>query len=287
MKKILKLFVLFLIIFTLVSCEKEEIKIEGPDNVNVGSFISLSINSKYDDIIWESSDNNIASVSDGIVYGISKGNVLIYAYIKDGVYTKEISVNYPVINLSINGINIMNVGSNHLFTFNSSIDIDGKYEWSSSNNEVLSVDENGLVTALSKGEAFVILKCFDNESKFLVKVYENLDFDIIIEGSNIMNVGDELNLKAYTYPENIDCSFKYSLSDEGIVEIDDNGKVEAIASGNVTIYVSTIEYPNVISSFDIQVLDNKVSGIVLIAKINLLSGEQSAIHAFVDSNASN
>lgn len=286
MKKMLKLFILFLIIFTLVSCEKEEIKIEGPDNVNVGSFISLSINSKSDDIIWESSDNNIASVSDGIVYGISKGNVLIYAYIKDGVYTKEISVNYPVINLSINGINIMNVGSNHLFTFNSSINIDGKYEWSSSNNEVLSVDENGLVTALSKGEAFVILKCFDNESKFLVKVYENLDFDIIIEASNIMNVGDELNLKAYTYPENIDCSFKYSLSDEGIVEIDDNGKVEAIASGNVTIYVSSIEYPNVISSFDIQVLDNKVTGIVLSAKTNLVSGEQSAINAFVESNAS-
>lgn len=61
----------------------EELEISGETQVNVGEEIILSLNvypTRYDDdIIWESSDENIASVENGVVTGVSSGFVTIKA----------------------------------------------------------------------------------------------------------------------------------------------------------------------------------------------------------------
>lgn len=126
------------------------------------------------------------------------------------------------------------------------LEIDGNYEgkavWSSSNAEVLSV-ENGVVTALKEGSAVISVKVNGTELKCNVTVKPTADvpmlvFDGIEEISAL--VGDSYELNAYVYYKGVkydDLTVTYEVEDTQIATV--NGKVfEMKKVGETTVYVS-------------------------------------------------
>lgn len=86
-KNIFSFILLILVLFTLVSCNKniKSITISGPNSVVVGNSIELTASveavqeQENYEIIWSSNNDAIATVNNGVVVGVSKGNVTITA----------------------------------------------------------------------------------------------------------------------------------------------------------------------------------------------------------------
>jgi len=71
------------LIFTILiftGCTKQKMEISGPSAVAVGATITLEVKtSSNEPVIWRSSNKEVATVSKGIVTGISAGEATIYA----------------------------------------------------------------------------------------------------------------------------------------------------------------------------------------------------------------
>lgn len=68
--------------------EKEEIQIIGENEVFIDEEIVLTINQEAEGFIWKSENEEIATVHEGVVKGINKGEVVIYLE-KDGDRVSE------------------------------------------------------------------------------------------------------------------------------------------------------------------------------------------------------
>ncbi len=114
--------------------------------------------------------------------------------------------------------------------------------WSSSDEAVATVDENGKVTAVAVGNVTITAKAGDKTAECKVTIsakiiaVESITFD---ESSLSLLVGDSKTLTATVSPENADNkTVTWSSSDEAIATVDENGKVTAVAAGTATIKAS-------------------------------------------------
>ena len=142
-----------------------KVEIVGEAEVYVGE--TLSLNSNADNTVWSSSNDEIATVDEnGVVTGVAEGEVTITASAEGySNGTKGITVSVkpqipqpqpeepdePVnTEITIFGDESVNVGD----SITLSADVDG-VEWSSSNDEIATVDENGVVTGVAEGEVTI------------------------------------------------------------------------------------------------------------------------------------
>jgi uncharacterized protein YjdB len=106
-------------------------------------------------LVWSSSDETVASVSDGKVKGISKGEAEITAMSSNGIKaTCSIVVNdIEPTKITLNQTSIgMKVGDKNQITAKvTPPDASQEVTWSSSNTSVAYVDNNGNITALKAG----------------------------------------------------------------------------------------------------------------------------------------
>ena len=80
----------------LTGCSTEKLVISGPQEVAVNGSIKLSIEGDdASEVTWESSDDSIATVKDGVVFGLQEGTVKITAQAngKKGKYNVKVSMN--------------------------------------------------------------------------------------------------------------------------------------------------------------------------------------------------
>ena len=119
-----------------------------------------------------------------------------------------------------------------------------KLEWTSSDEEVATVDETGLVTAVGAGEADITVSVSDANisSTTHVKVVitptgvEAPDsIELVTNGENSKALGAKMT------PENAtEVKLAYESSDENVATVDENGVVTAVADGEcvITTYVT-------------------------------------------------
>jgi len=155
-----KLFLSFISIALLcVACT------EGPDSITLnksmltmqpGDVAQLEATAAGE-VAWSSDNDSVATVYEGFVRAIGVGNATITASIKGGkatcmVYVKGKSGE----TLRISPANVLKEkGETYQYYYASSYDV--PLTWSSSNPEVATVDENGLVTALRPGHTDISL----------------------------------------------------------------------------------------------------------------------------------
>ena len=115
---------------------------------------------------------------------------------------------------------------------------DQSMTWSSSNNGVVTVDQNGSLKAVAAGTATITVKTTDGGYTATCKVtvkpvaVTEVRLDQI---SRTMKVGDMLVLNATVLPENVtDKTVTWSSSNPAAVKVE-NGKLTALAEGNATI----------------------------------------------------
>lgn len=103
--------------------------------------------------VWKSSKSSVATVDEnGLVTAVKHGTAKITAKVDGVSKTCTITVKQPQVKLSASSVS-MTVGETRALT--AVVSSGNVPEWSTSNSNVLSVDQNGNITALKKGRAYV------------------------------------------------------------------------------------------------------------------------------------
>ena len=125
--------------------------------------------------------------------------------------------------------------------------------WTSSDPSVASVDENGLVKALSVGTATISVT--DSESKFSAEVEINTVQVIDFGGGPTIKVGEKLIYTPVIQEGYVDYHYKWSSSDPSVVTVDpDEGELTGIKKGTATVTMTLVDDDgNVVASADFTV----------------------------------
>ena len=112
-----------------------------------------------DAVTWKSSDTSIVTVSDrGVVKAIAVGTATIKVNVGNKSASCKVTVVQPVTSISLNKTSL-SMDALQAFALTATAKPDNAYNktivWSSSDETVATVDENGLVTALKKGSATI------------------------------------------------------------------------------------------------------------------------------------
>ena len=253
MRKIYIFLFSFLLLFSLIGCEKKELILNGEDRVEVGSSIVLTHNFQNSaDEIWESSDVNIAEVFNGMVIGNSVGNVTITLTIGEATTSKEITVVANPINITIVGQNLVEIGKSIKLDVELSKEIEEEIVWQSDDETIAKVNQNGLVRGISSGTTTIKASVLGNTSEFVITVIPK-NYTIAIIGKNVMMVGEEYN---FEYSDNIGniSSVVWDIDNKDVASITSDGLLVAKNTGEVVVTVYLKGNKDIFSSFLVKVV---------------------------------
>ncbi|MDR2064148.1 MAG: Ig-like domain-containing protein [Prevotellaceae bacterium] len=186
-RKILKEIFLFTMvcIASISCCKKDEIEPvipvtdikfnENAVSLNVGSQTKLISdvipnNATNKKITWKSDDENIATVdTNGLVTGISAGTAVITVTAEDGGKTAACTVTVTATSIPVTGIAISPASINVEINKTEKITVyvlpanatNKKVSWKSDDENIATVDTNGLVTGISAGTAVITVTAKD------------------------------------------------------------------------------------------------------------------------------
>ena len=115
--------------------------------------------------------------------------------------------------------------------------------WSSSDPSIATVDENGTVTAIAKGEAIITAESADGvKAECKVTVEKKVAAIELSESEKTVFVGDTFTITATVKPEDaFNRTVTWSSSDPSIATVDENGTVTAIAKGEAIIIAESAD----------------------------------------------
>ena len=208
-----------------IKISRTEASIENGAGIQLTASVSTG-----HDITWKSSSSSVAEVDDyGLVTAKKCGSATITAK-ADGVSaTCKITVKKPTLSLSHSEVKLYRDQTKKLELKCSNR---SEPEWKSSRNSVATVDENGLVTAVSHGTATITVKV-DGVSKSC-KVTVMQPTITLSKDSLCMKVGDTAKLKAVVSSGNTP---EWSSSNDTIVSVDNYGNIKARQKGKAYVYV--------------------------------------------------
>ena len=125
--------------------------------------------------------------------------------------------------------------------------------WKSSDENVVTVDEKGKVTAVGNGTATITVTSVSGNYTATVAVTVKIPVEIEritieTEKEILTKIGESTELKVKIEPENADAQkLIWKSDDEMIAAVDENGKVTAIGNGTVIITVTTEDGKNTAS----------------------------------------
>ena len=220
-------------------------------------------------VTWSSSNTNVVSVSNGKIVGKSSGKARITVTTNDGrysAYTDVTVINRPSSNSSSSSKPSSSSSSGS--SISSSIDIikdtielnkgsEGKLEyklsqdltdsiiiWKSSNTDV-AVVKNGIVTAISDGEATITATINGKDIKDTCKIIvKKLDLTgIVFEDESLsISVGKTLKLTLNALPSGADLpSLKWDVDNKDILSVSDEGVIKANNVGETIVTVSSMD----------------------------------------------
>ena len=162
---------------TGMTLEKKSIEVEKGKTEAINAIITPE-NATRKAITWTSSDTNVATVTNGVVKGISAGTATITATTKDGNFTDTCEV--TVTQNAVTGIRIseklidLGMGYKKQITATVMPDdaTDKSVEWTSENPEIATVSDNGTITGKSYGRTVVTATTTDGgyTAKCVVRV---------------------------------------------------------------------------------------------------------------------
>lgn len=205
-------------------------------------------------VVWKTNNEKVARVdNDGKVTALKEGEATITAT----VGTNETSVKINVKEIHINSVVINELDDEFTrgdefkfsatYTPENTTDENKTVEWSSSNTDVGTIDQEGNFVALKEGTTKITAKIGNIKAEREVTVIENHvgDFKLLQEEGEVLNIGNTQKLVTVVNPENCTDAYtiKYSSSDEAIATVDENGNVTALKDGKVVITATlTTEY---------------------------------------------
>jgi len=232
-----------------------------PDSLAIGSSHQLianiePANASDKSRTWISSNPAVATVNaNGLVTGIAEGTTTITVTTVDGGFTDqcEISVFKPVI--PVTGVDLAGCPESDL-AIDETVQLtttvtpanadDTMVSWNSSNAEILTVDQNGLVTAITSGTATISVKTNDGDFTQTCEITVEVPV-IYVSGVSLTNCPEDTllvdslhQLAALVTPEDADDKqLSWTSSDEAVASVNESGLITAVSVGESTISVTT------------------------------------------------
>lgn len=228
-------------------------------NVNGTTTLKATVapeNATDQTVTWESSDNQVATVENGVVTAKAPGKATITVKTVDGGKTATCTVNVngpqtkPVTNVTLNkaAMTLEVNGTEKLTATVEPSDASNKdVTWESSKKDVATVEQDGTVKAVGAGEATIKVTAQDGSGKYAeckvtVSAPTKPVTNISLNKTELkLEVSGTEKLEATVEPS--DASNKdvtWSSSNETVATVAD-GTVTAKAEGTATITVTTAE----------------------------------------------
>ena len=232
-----------------VSVKYSSMSVTIGESRTVTASVSPS-NATWKDIVWTSADESIVSVTpDGVLYAAGVGKTKLTAAAVGGktktvsvtvkpVYVKKILFTQDKAELIV-GVEGHESAQLHHVIEPANATIQG-VTWTSSNKKIVSVDENGVITAHKQGNATITCKATDGSGKYAkIKVYVELPTEQIVLNKTAVEVyeGTTYTLKATIKPASKTKRLFWESSDVSVAVVNDSGKVTGVRSGTAIIRV--------------------------------------------------
>ena len=225
-------------------------KLEGSDNI--------AANENLYTVVFEKSD---AIAAGTYTFGFEVTSAGTGAYtqhaIKGESVTETLTITPTVESISLNQEAIsMVVGDEENLT--ATVEPEGaadKVEWTSSDEDVVTVDENGKITAVGEGTATITATAGGKTATCTVTVTAK---PVPITGISLddaeVSVGRTIQLKPkFTPADTTQRGVTWESSDETKATVDENGLVKGIAEGEVTITATSKENQSIKASCKVTV----------------------------------
>lgn len=278
------------------------IKLSSNDvKLNIGGKYQVTATVYPEDVVqsisWSSQNNSVATVSDdGLITAIDYGDTQILATAIDGtnkiIYVSVMEEEIPIKSIKLNDNISIKQGERKKIgiTIEPKNATNQEIEWSSSNEEILKVDQNGTVEGLTVGSAVVTAKTTNGlTSNTLIKVTKQEKTvavtDLVLSSSSTtISVGSSVNINTKIVPSNAtNKKITWSTSDSSIATIS-NGMVYGKSAGAVIITATT----NNRISRQIQIVVNPVTiKSISLNETNYKLGIDGEIKLYVTFNPSN
>lgn len=161
---------------------------------------------------------------------------------------------------------------------------DKTVSWSTTDANIASVSDTGLVTAVGAGNATITVTSTDGELTDTIDLTINpkiihVTSVTLSAGSTTIEVGETLALSVSVLPEDAtDKTVTWASSNKNVATVSESGVVTALEMGETTITASSID-GNISDSITIRVEKhfnisvNEVAGVTVVAPSNALVGE--------------
>lgn len=222
-----------------------------------------------DTFTYTSSNTSVATVdSSGTVTGKSGGTAVITVKSTGGL-TAECTVTVTDISLpSTATVNINKTAK--ISPTTKPADVAQKITWSSLDDSIVTVDDNGTITGVSPGTAKIQAVNEQGVTAVCTVTVTGYATDMQLDRTSIyMELGTADKILTTLTPEDATDTVKYSSSSSGVVSVDAEGVLTAKAVGSAQITVTTTggltRYCNVVVSEkripagDLQLSDSEVS----------------------------
>lgn len=122
------------------------------------------------------------------------------------------------------------------------------FSWKSSDSNIVTVDENGSINAISKGEATVTIEAGNCSASCIITVKNPLKGIQLEKDSVDLDVGESQTLQVVFDPIDADEQIlSWISSDSSIVTVNGNGSIKAIGVGTAVIAVKAGEFSDTCS----------------------------------------
>lgn len=141
---------------------------------------------------------------------------------------------------------------------------DGRLVWSSSDGSVASVDEEGVVSGKSKGEAVISVTAVDGgyTAECRVRVYQPVTELRMDNRSMTVNTGEDIQLTATILPYDADNkSIVWSSDNPDVADVNGKGVVTGVKAGQTVIRATSEDEG--ISDFCVVTVNQPVTGVSL------------------------
>ena len=110
--------------------------------------------------------------------------------------------------------------------------------WNSDDESVVTVDENGLVTAVGEGTTKVYQKVSQGAVWVEITVSGYAVTELQLEAADTMQIGDTQTIQATVLPEQAETILTWSSDNPKVLTVDEEGTATALSTGKATITVT-------------------------------------------------
>lgn len=274
---------------TSVTLNRSTATLKATETVQLSGSV-LPANASNKDLVWTTSDEHIATVSEsGLVTAVAVGEVTITATSQS---TPDISatcrvsvVPTPVASITLSQTSV-SLKATETVRLTATVAPETAtvkdVTWTSDNPKVATVDENGVITAVDVGEAVITATATDGSGVFntvevqVEPIYAE-SLTIVAEGSTTLRDGETVQLRAVFVPENTtDKRVTWDAGPKINATIDENGLFTAGSVPRVVgVVARSIGTPGVGGTIEINVVETPVESVEITSEPLVLLPRES------------